>query len=53
VRKKGLFRLALSVELLGKSVVVEVEASAVEHTKRQMSGLHERPGFSLQRSWPF
>lgn len=33
VRKKNFCRLVLTVELLGKSVAVEVDASAVERTK--------------------
>lgn len=35
VRKKNLYRLVLSVELLQKSVSVEVDASAVESTSRR------------------
>lgn len=39
VRKKNLFRLVLSVELLQKSVAVEVDASMVERRDRQSVGL--------------
>lgn len=39
VRKKNLFRLVLSVELLHKSVAVEVDASTVEHVSNPRPGL--------------
>ena len=45
VRKKNLFRLVLSVELLERSVAVEVEASSVE---RVQAGAYNSTG--LQRS---
>jgi transcription antitermination factor NusG len=35
VRKKGLFRLVLSVEMLGKSVAVEVDVEKVERLARK------------------
>jgi transcription antitermination factor NusG len=38
VRKKNAFRLVLSVELLGKSVAVEVDASAVERIPPRRAG---------------
>jgi transcription antitermination factor NusG len=38
VRKKNLFRLVLSVELLEKSVAVEVEASLVERVRKRNAG---------------
>lgn len=53
VRKKNLFRLVLSVELLGKSVAVEVDVSMVERmTGRSVavSGLPHTPTVPT-RSW--
>jgi transcription antitermination factor NusG len=41
VRKKNLFRLVLSVELLEKSVAVEVDASVVERVSRRNAGAIE------------
>lgn len=38
VRKKNLCRLVLSVELLEKSIVVEVDVSMVERVSRQVAG---------------
>jgi transcription termination/antitermination protein NusG len=39
VRKKNLFRLVISVELLQQSVAIEVEATAVERATRQPARL--------------
>jgi transcription antitermination factor NusG len=38
VRKKNLYRLVLSVELLDKSIVVEVDVSMVERVSRRIAG---------------
>ncbi|MCX6630827.1 MAG: hypothetical protein NTW28_24690, partial [Candidatus Solibacter sp.] len=39
IRKKNLFRLVVSVELLAKSVAVEVDASLIE----RLAGRNEEP----------
>jgi transcription antitermination factor NusG len=50
-RKKNLYRLVLSVELLQKSVAVEVEASMVERVARQKSALlHRDDQYTLERA---
>jgi transcription antitermination factor NusG len=55
LRMKGLCRLVISVEMLQKSVAVEVDASDVERAQRrepaQMRG-SEWPGITEARSWP-
>ena len=38
IRKKNKFRLVISVELLSKSVAVEIDVSAVEHVQRRRGG---------------
>ncbi len=43
VRKKNLFRLVLSVEMLGRSAAVEVDASIVERVARHNVGMSALP----------
>ncbi len=56
VRKKNLFRLVLSVEMLQKSVAVEVDATAVEAVPRRDDAHAHRPAVAVAanaRSWAF
>lgn len=41
VRSKNIYRLVLSVEMLGKSVAIEVDAYVVEKVNRNHAGGHE------------
>lgn len=47
VRKKNLFRLVVSVEILGKSVAAEVDASTVERTSPPQARLLLRPSVAV------
>lgn len=40
VRKKNLYRLVLSVEMLGKAAAVEIDAFLVERLSRKSTGVH-------------
>ncbi|HEV2175934.1 MAG TPA: UpxY family transcription antiterminator [Terriglobia bacterium] len=51
VRQKGLCRLVLSVELLQKSVAVEVEAEAVEKITTRRPWVGVGSGFGRFRAW--
>jgi transcription antitermination factor NusG len=52
VRKKNLWRLVLSVEMLGKSAAVEVDASVVEKVNPSSRFVEPLVGASLVRSLP-